>query len=118
MKVLSFFALGFIAIASSALAQDTTFKQMKEFNPNVIDLSKFGGDVSANRDLLGGPQQGVDMRTIEDKLKQGGSQLYNMQNSAILMQEGKEPVLLVPGENGLVNGWYICRIIPICSEKY
>ena len=97
------------------LAQGQMVEELSKFPIGVTDLSTLAGQADAGLDLFSTSSGDIDFSDIAAQL-QSGSQIFTVGNSAILVTEGAEPVLLIEQPDGGVQAMYICRILPICTE--
>ena len=100
---------------SSLIAQEQVIKELNSLPFGVTDLTEVGRDVDAGYDMFSKDGSDIDLSDIAGKV-QAGSRLYTTGETAILLSEGSEPVLLVQQPDGGVQAMYICRILPICTE--
>ncbi len=100
---------------SSSIAQEQVIKELNNLPFGVTDLTEVGPDVDAGYDVFSKDGSDIDLSDIADKVQAGG-QLYTTGETAILLSDGSEPVLLVQQPDGGVQAMYICRILPICTE--
>jgi hypothetical protein len=96
-------------------AQGQMVEELNRFPVGVTDLSTLTDQADAALDIFSTSSGDIDLSDIAAQL-QSGSQIYTAGNSAILITEGAEPVLLLEQPGGGVQAMYICRILPICDE--
>lgn len=100
----------------SSAAQEQIIEELNRLPYGVTDLSELAGQADAGFDVFAKDSVDIDLSDIASQLQRGG-QVYTAGNSAILLSEGEEPVLLIPQPDGGVQAMYICRILPICTES-
>ena len=101
--------------STTALAQGQMVEELNQFPVGVTDLSTLSDQDDAALDIFSTSSGDIDLSDIAAQLR-SGSQIYTAGNSAILVTEGAEPVLLIEQPDGGVQAMYICRILPICTE--
>lgn len=115
MKRLMILGVALAASPSGLIAQEQLIPELNNLPFGVTDLTQVGPDVDAGYDMFSKDGSDIDLSDIADKVQAGG-QLYTTGETAILLSEGSEPVLLVQKPDGGVQAMYICRILPICTE--
>lgn len=99
----------------TGIAQQQMAEGLNQLPVGVTDLATLADETDAASEVFSKDNGDIELSDIASQV-QLGSQVYTAGNSAILVTEGSEPVLLIEQPDGGVQAMYICRILPICTE--
>lgn len=103
------------AMSQPLLAQSLSVEDMTNLSSGVIDYSVITGNDLLELEIF--QKDGAEV-TISDfeSLIEDGATIYSIPQSFLIVRDGEQPVVVMPGPggNGVVAAWY-CYIIPVCA---